>query len=343
MKAARIFLLYTFTLLLFLLFCSQKAFAASAFLTMEPLQKTAVVGQTVNIKLAIDTGGQDILGATAQFIYTPEDIDIVGISTTSWFDYISSHITSSSSQVSVTGGFYPVCGVNGLCDNGSKRVGGATATMAVRLKQVPASGQTTFSYLCGSLNQSSLIIKNPAYDPADNNSIPGIEGIDCNQNKATVIKIGTAPTTVVGITTTPGPLPSGVATCDLCGACQNKQGVVSKPADWDRCRLCLYNTDGSQKPGQAWSGFGCVPVGRGLVSPFMQKLLLTVVGLTGGASFILFLYGGFLLITSRGDQSQIQTGKRVITGAVGTLFIILFSIFILEFIGVHILGLPLSG
>ena len=66
-------------------------------------------------------------------------------------------------------------------------------------------------------------------------------------------------------------------------------------------------------------------------------------GIGGGIAFLLILVAGFMIITSQGSPDKIQAGKELLTSAIAGLLLIIFSVFILELIGVDILEIPGFG
>ncbi|HSX58453.1 MAG TPA: pilin [Candidatus Saccharimonadales bacterium] len=89
-----------------------------------------------------------------------------------------------------------------------------------------------------------------------------------------------------------------------------------------------------------------VCTGIGNISTDPEKLVTTLLtialGIAGGVAFLLIVYGGFRLVFSQGDPKAVQEARDIITSAVVGLLIIIFSVFILNLIGVDILGLPIG-
>jgi hypothetical protein len=58
----------------------------------------------------------------------------------------------------------------------------------------------------------------------------------------------------------------------------------------------------------------------GLIGDIIQVIL----GFAGTVAFIIFLYGGFLWLTARGNDEQVSTAKKYLTnGLIGTIIIIM--------------------
>lgn len=89
-----------------------------------------------------------------------------------------------------------------------------------------------------------------------------------------------------------------------------------------------------------WTAFGCIKTNpRSIVTTFMQIGL----GLAGGVALIMILAAGFLFSTSQGDIKRTGEAKELLTSAVMGLLFIIFSVVILQFIGVSILQIPGFG
>jgi hypothetical protein len=86
------------------------------------------------------------------------------------------------------------------------------------------------------------------------------------------------------------------------------------------------------------SAIGCIPVETDL--DFIAFIIRFTVGIAGGISFILIIYSGFMITTSSGNAERAQAGKELLTAAVSGLLLIIFSVFLLDVIGVRILALP---
>lgn len=86
------------------------------------------------------------------------------------------------------------------------------------------------------------------------------------------------------------------------------------------------------------TAIGCIPIND--TNALIGFFLRWAIGIGGGIAFILILVSGFQIMTSQGDPQKLQAGKELLTSAVTGLVLIIFSVFILQFIGVNILGIP---
>lgn len=76
-----------------------------------------------------------------------------------------------------------------------------------------------------------------------------------------------------------------------------------------------------------------------LVSFILQFLLF----ISGGIAVLLIISGGYRMMTSQGNPEQLQGARETITSAIVGLLFIIFSLVLLEIIGVDILRIPGFG
>jgi len=86
------------------------------------------------------------------------------------------------------------------------------------------------------------------------------------------------------------------------------------------------------------TALGCVNVSsiQNLVDWFFKNFL----GIGGGIALILMIMGSLKIIISGGDPEKVKEGKSLITSAISGLLFMIFSLFLLRFIGVDVLHLP---
>lgn len=89
-----------------------------------------------------------------------------------------------------------------------------------------------------------------------------------------------------------------------------------------------------------WTAIGCIPSNP-------QKIIQTIItiglSLGGGIVLIMILAGSFMLSVSQGDPNKTKEAKEMITSAIIGLLFVIFSVTILQFIGVSILHIPGFG
>jgi hypothetical protein len=88
------------------------------------------------------------------------------------------------------------------------------------------------------------------------------------------------------------------------------------------------------------TAIGCISTSADGSGGFFEAILRLFVGLGGGLALILMLYGVFIVTTSAGIPDKLKEGSEIITSAIAGLIFILLSVFLLNLIGINILGLP---
>lgn len=91
---------------------------------------------------------------------------------------------------------------------------------------------------------------------------------------------------------------------------------------------------------EIYTAIGCVPVlnddGGASFATFLIKWGISV---GGGIAFLLILYGSFMVMTSQGNPERLKAGQELLTSAISGLLLLIFSVFVLNFLGVNILGI----
>ncbi len=91
---------------------------------------------------------------------------------------------------------------------------------------------------------------------------------------------------------------------------------------------------------QVETAIGCISTKADGANSFFNSIIKIAVGLGGGLALILMLYGVFIVTTSAGIPDKLKSGSEIITSAIAGLIFILLSVFLLNLIGINILGLP---
>lgn len=73
---------------------------------------------------------------------------------------------------------------------------------------------------------------------------------------------------------------------------------------------------------------------------FVSSLFSVILTIAGTGALILITYSGYVFMTSRGDKEKVAAARETLTSAILGLLFIIFSIVILETIGVDILKIP---
>jgi hypothetical protein len=122
-------------------------------------------------------------------------------------------------------------------------------------------------------------------------------------------------------------------------------------ADGEGYNLCLQQLSNNQgealnnciscfNDGGIWTAVGCIPqTTEGIISTIMEIGII----IAGAIVLIMILVGAFMLSTSQGDPKKTQEAKELITSAIIGLLFIIFSVTILQFIGVSVIKIPGFG
>lgn len=86
------------------------------------------------------------------------------------------------------------------------------------------------------------------------------------------------------------------------------------------------------------TAIGCIPIEN--TGDTITWFLGWFIGISGGIAFLLIVFSGFQMMTASGDPQKLQNGREMLTAAVSGLILIIFSVFLLDLIGVKILQLP---
>ncbi len=86
------------------------------------------------------------------------------------------------------------------------------------------------------------------------------------------------------------------------------------------------------------TAIGCIPISD--TNAFVGFILKWAIGIGGGIAFLLIVVAGFQIMTSSGNPERLKAGQELLTSAIAGLIMIIFSVFILQIIGVTILKLP---
>ena len=120
---------------------------------------------------------------------------------------------------------------------------------------------------------------------------------------------------------------SGSSTYELCAQ-------INKSTDQYAACLACFDAQG------IWTAVGCIPSSPESVI----KVVITIgLALGGGVVLIMILVGSFMLSVSQGDPNKTKEAKEIITSAIIGLLFVIFSVTILQFIGVSILHIPGFG
>lgn len=72
----------------------------------------------------------------------------------------------------------------------------------------------------------------------------------------------------------------------------------------------------------------------------VRWILCNAILMGGGLAMLLSLWGGVSIVLAGGNPEKVKQGQETITSAISGILFIIFSVFLLRFIGVDILGIP---
>lgn len=116
------------------------------------------------------------------------------------------------------------------------------------------------------------------------------------------------------------------------------------PANWAKGYFCDEDgnpteepLDDEDQPRPLYTATGCVPVND--KQAFTAFMLTWAVGIGGGLSLLLFVYAGFLFLSSQGNPQRLRLAKTILGAAMTGIIMLIFSVTLLKIIGVNILGI----
>ncbi len=101
--------------------------------------------------------------------------------------------------------------------------------------------------------------------------------------------------------------------------------------EYNDCRLCASS-------GRMWTAIGCVDFNiQGIIQ---EQVFGWGIGLAGISAILCIIYSAFILQTSANNPERIKQAQDTMTACITGLVVIIFSVFILNVIGVDILRIP---
>jgi hypothetical protein len=85
------------------------------------------------------------------------------------------------------------------------------------------------------------------------------------------------------------------------------------------------------------TAIGCIPIQS--EQSLAEFFLKWGMGIGGGIALILIVISTINIMTSGGDPRKLQVGKEMLTSAITGLLMLVFAAYILQFIGVDLLGI----
>jgi len=121
---------------------------------------------------------------------------------------------------------------------------------------------------------------------------------------------------------------------DVPGAKKRPRAPLPPCADNDRTTLSPDTTDTCSKLKTAIGDIETAP------EKFIGSVFGVVLGLSGGIALLLIIYSGYQLMASQGNPEKLQAARDQLISAIIGLVFIIFSLVILQIIGVDILKIP---
>lgn len=83
-------------------------------------------------------------------------------------------------------------------------------------------------------------------------------------------------------------------------------------------------------------------IGKISTSPqgFVGSIMGVLLGFSGGIAILLIIASGYEMVTSQGNPEKVKAARERLTSAIVGLLFTIFSVAILQFIGVTILQIP---
>lgn len=110
-----------------------------------------------------------------------------------------------------------------------------------------------------------------------------------------------------------------------------KKYLDSGSSEFKSCESCSVK-------GGVWTAAGCFYTNASLL--ISESIIPWGLGLAGSMSLLCISYAAFILQTSRGNPERIKKAREYLRACITGLLLIIFSVFILQLIGVTILRIP---
>ena len=129
---------------------------------------------------------------------------------------------------------------------------------------------------------------------------------------------------------------------NLCNQVPGKPAAGEEPdpnSEYAACDACL-NRNRADGGSGIWTSVGCISTdGTGIVT----ALITIALGMAGGIGLLMIIAAGAMFSMSRNDPKKVGDAKEMLSSVVIGLIFIVFSVTVLQFIGVTILQIPGFG
>lgn len=106
------------------------------------------------------------------------------------------------------------------------------------------------------------------------------------------------------------------------------------------CQDCLDGVTLGEGNSGVWTSLGCIPTDGQQTVRFVISLGL---GMAGGVGLLMIISAGAIFTMSRNDPKKVGDAKELLTSVIIGLLFIVFSVTILQFIGITVLKIPGFG
>lgn len=140
---------------------------------------------------------------------------------------------------------------------------------------------------------------------------------------------------------TDGKNPPGVPHCWTGFCCDPNQNPPTPTPDQGTVKTqglppgCTATSSGGCS--QVETAIGTIPTDP---SGLVQTIFRILLGLSGGVAMLLIIAAGYEMMTSQGNPEKVKGARERLTSAIVGLLFIIFSLAILQIIGVEILQIP---
>lgn len=124
---------------------------------------------------------------------------------------------------------------------------------------------------------------------------------------------------------------------------------IPDPQERSACESCVKQEEITDDKGKVisagktnglWTAVGCIQTSS---TSILRTFITIGLSLGGSVALIMILVAGFMFSTSQGDAKRTGEAKEMLTSAIIGLLFIIFSVTILQFIGVNLLRIPGFG
>lgn len=97
---------------------------------------------------------------------------------------------------------------------------------------------------------------------------------------------------------------------------------------------------GNCSPQEIKTDFGCLPVDPNNPLTFAATIYGVGLGLIGGVALIFIIYGGYLILSSKGDPQELSRGRSYIISAIAGVILALSGFALYQIIAKDFVKLP---